>query len=118
MEDSFKTLTTIAQNLDAENSRLRARVADLEALMQSHVDRACELARLRAEVARLIAAWPTGDEDRIEPIDVVWISEGVWWVYGRKIGPYPTRQAAVRAAAGLDAGDGPAPATHGEGETR
>lgn len=73
-----------------------------------------ELARLRAEVGRLIAAWPTNDGRN----EVIQLPDGRWWVIRGKGLHYPTREAAVRAAAGLDAGDGSTgPATHGEGET-
>jgi hypothetical protein len=58
-----------------------------------------ELARLRAEVARLIAAWPTGSECK----NVYIKGCNRWSCFAGQ--DYPTREAAVRAAAGLDAGD-------------
>jgi hypothetical protein len=72
-----------------------------------------ELARLRAEVARLIAAWPSGDVDNEShrtPKSVVCM-HGTWLVVAagtfepRIPLAHLSREAAVRAAVGLDAGD-------------
>lgn len=75
---------------------------------------AAELARLRAEMDALIARWPSSGAVGGTQTKVVYQGDdgryyletvrGGW--FGDPAGPYPTREAAVRAAAGLPpAGD-------------
>jgi hypothetical protein len=67
------------------------------ALWNARTDDA-ELARLRGEVARLVAAWPCDSRGTVGTCPAGFV------VRGRISTVYPTREAAVRAAAGLDAG--------------
>lgn len=119
------------ETLSAENARLRAENdqwrRDHAATWQEANEHLRTIARLRADVARLLAAWPSSGV--FSPTAVVYEDDAGYWLErvngepwkGGNPGPHPTREAAVRAAAGLDAGDGSpgaGPATHGEGEGR
>jgi hypothetical protein len=96
----------------ARGPHTAGRLSDAMALWDSR-DEDAELAALRVEVERLIAAWPTFDDSvpyQEESSGAVFQSDGKWWVnWPERMapcdGPFPTRETAVRAAAGLDAGD-------------
>jgi hypothetical protein len=70
-------------------------------LQEQHERQAAELARLRAEVERLRAAWPEGLHSRC----VVELGEGWAVIKDGRAEVVGTRDAAIDAAAGLDAGD-------------
>lgn len=116
-----RLLTQRVEEQAAELARLCAEVARLR---QEGATLAEHVARLRAKVGRLIAVWPTCDMDNSMPADetegAIYREGEGWAVIGRGLArlTFLTREAAVRAAAGLDAGDATTAATHGEGEGR
>lgn len=86
--------------LDLADARrkLREQAAELAALRE-------RAERAELERDRLIEKWPMfvqgGD---LVPNEVIDYEDGEWW-YGEgkgRSGPYPTREAAVRAAAGIE----------------
>lgn len=65
------------------------------------------LARVTAERDRLIEAWPCRDKDTVyRDLNGKWAVSRGWSTFANCDPCYDTREAAVRAAAGLDAGEG------------
>jgi hypothetical protein len=62
--------------------------------------------RAEAEVRALRAAWPAADDDCRTDGILDWDERGWWVVHANdSLGPYPTRDAAIDAAAGIDRGE-------------